>query len=253
MTRYLKSVIAESSHPAIPFKDDSFVSLSYEELLLDEYEVDGTHPIYALLQASEYKKLFEQLPTAKNKTQIVQMPCLAAYKTLKTEFFEQKRLKKYIAELTGVYYFPFQVNFVRSDEKIFVIYTFNKDKLPWFSRSFMTPKYINDVPTVADVNLIDQYKSDTTEVRAQIKIWSDYVQYCDRMFSSTANQTLPYEEKCFIFRYEDMENITNDIFQLYEKLEDDTEHKLYNKFICHFAERARRITILVQRCPTAVK
>ena len=45
MTRYLKSVIAESSHPAIPFKDDNFVSLSYEELLLDEYEVDGTHPI----------------------------------------------------------------------------------------------------------------------------------------------------------------------------------------------------------------
>lgn len=103
----------------------------------------------------------------------------------------------------------------------------------------MTPKYINDVPTVADVNLIDQYKSDTTEVRAQIKIWSDYVQYCDRMFSSTANQTLLYEEKCFIFRYEDMENITNDIFQLYEKLEDDdAERKLYNKFICLFDERA---------------
>ena len=239
MTRYLKSVIAESSHPAIPFKDDNFVSLSYEELLLDEYEVGGTHPICVLLQASEYKKLFEQLPPEENKTQIVQMPCMVAYKTLKTEFFEQKRLKKYIAELTGVYYFPFQVNFVRSDEKVFVKYTFNKDKLPWFARSFMTPKYINDVPTVADVNLVDQYKSDTTEVRAQIKIWSDYVKYCDRMFSSTANQTLPYEEKCFIFRYEDMENITNDIFQLYEKLEDDdAEHKLYNKFICLFDERA---------------
>lgn len=36
-----------------------------------------------------------------------------------------------------------------------------------------------------------------------------------------------------------MENITNDIFQLYEKLEDDdAERKLYNKFICLFDERA---------------
>lgn len=239
MTKYLKSVIAESSHPVIPFKDDTFITISYEELLLDEYEIDVNHPICMLLKASEYKKLFERLPQEENKTQTVQMQCIVSYKTLKTEFFEQKRLKKHIAELTGVYYFPFRVDFVRFDEKVCVRYVFDKDKIPWFARSFMSPKYIQDVPTVADVNTVDQYKSDTTQARAQIKTWSDYIQYCDRLFYETANQSLQYEEKCFIFRYEDRENITNDFFQLYEKLEDDdTEHKLYNKFIYLFAERA---------------
>ena len=242
MTAYLKSVVAESSHPVIPFKDDTFITISYEELLLDEYEIDVNHPICMLLKASEYKKLFERLPQEENKIQTVQMQCIVSYKTLKTEFFEQKRLKKHIAELTGVYYFPFRVELVRFDEKVCVRYVFDKDKIPWFARSFMSPKYIQDVPTVADVNTVNQYKSDTTQVRAQIKTWSDYIQYCERLFYETANQSLQYEEKCFIFRYEDKENITNDIFQLYEKLEeDDTEHRLYNKFIYLFAERASDI------------
>lgn len=243
MTEYLKSAIAESSHPVVPFKDDSFIAFSYEELLLDDYELDVNHPICMLLQASEYKKLFEPLPQEENKTQIVQMQCLVSYKTLKAEFFEQKRLKKHIAELTGVYYFPFQVNFVRSDEKVCVKYAFDKDKIPWFARSFMSPKYIQDIPTVADVNAVDKYKSDTTKVRAQIKTWSDYIQYCDRLFYETADQSLQYEEKCFVFRYEDKGNITNDIFQLYERIEDDnTEHKLYNKFIALASEPASNIS-----------
>ncbi len=239
MTEYLKSAIAESSHKVIPFKDDNFIAISYEELLLDAYEIDIKHPICTLLQASEYKKLFDQLPPEEKKTQIVQIQCLVSYKTLKTLFFEQKQLKKYIAELTGVYYFSFQVDFIRTDEKVHVKYSFHKDNIPWYARSFMSPKYIQDVPTVADVNAVDQYKSDTTELRAKIKTWPDYIQYCDHLFSETADQSLQYEDKCFIFRYEEKANITNDIFQLYEWLEDDnTEHKLYDEFIRIFSGQA---------------
>lgn len=54
-----------------------------------------------------------------------------------------------------------------------------------------------------------------------------------------------------------MENITNDIFQLYEKLEDDdAERKLYNKFICLFDERASDVVAnydINAEMPTAVK
>lgn len=243
MTKYLKSAIAESSHPVVPFKDDNFVSLSYEDLLLDEYETDATHPICTLLQANEYKKLFDPLPQKEKKAQTVQIPCLISYKTLKTVFSEQTRLKKHIPELTGVYYFSFQINFIRTAEKVQAKYTFDKDNIPWYARSFMSPKYIQDVPTVADVDTVDKYKSDTTEVRAHIETWSDYIRYCDQLFSETADQTLPYEEKCFIFRYEEKAHITNDILQLYEKLEEDnTEHKLYDEFTCLFTEQASNIT-----------
>ncbi len=243
MTKYLKSAIAESSHPVVPFKDDNFVSLSYEELLLDKYEINAAHPICTLLQTNEYKKLFEPLPQKEKKAQTVQMPCLVSYKTLKTVFSEQKRLKKHIAELTGIYYFPFQINFIRTGEKVQVQYTFDKDNIPWYARSFMSPKYIQNIPTVTDVNLVDKYKSDTTEVRAQIKTWPDYIRYCDQLFSETADQALPYEEKCFIFRYEEKAHITNDLLQLYEKLEEDnTEHKLYDEFTCLFTEQASNVT-----------
>lgn len=242
MTKYLKSAIAESSHPVVPFKDDNFVSLSYEELLTDEYKITATHPLCALLQANEYKKLFEELPKEEQRTQTMQMSCLVSYKTLKTVFSEQTRLKKHIPELTGVYYFPFQINFVRTAEKVQVKYTFDKDNIPWYARSFMFPKYIQDVPTVADVDTVDKYKSDTTEVRAHIETWSDYIRYCGQLFSETADQTLPYEEKCFIFRYEEKAHITNDILQLYEKLEEDnTEHKLYDEFTRLLIEPARNV------------
>lgn len=106
----------------------------------------------------------------------------------------------------------------------------------------MSPKYITDIPSVTDVEIVDKYKSDTTEIRAKIKTWSDYVRYCDDLFAKTADLSLQYEEKCFIFRYEDKENITNDIFKLYEKLEsDEDEHKLYDNFTRASGEKAKNV------------
>lgn len=231
MTKYLKSVLTEYSHSVIPFKDDNFVDISYVELLTDEYDINDTHPLCVLLNSSEYNKLFEKFPKEKSEIQIVQVRCIASYKTLKTVFEEQERVKRYIPELTGVYYFPFTISFKRNPKAVTVKYEFNKDDMPWYAGSFVTPKYIKDIPNVASMEKVDDYKSGTTEIRAKINTWQDYIRYCDDLFNATANLSLKYEEKCFIFRHDmDKKAIVDPIVKLYESLEGETEHKLYDNF-----------------------
>lgn len=233
MTRYLKSVLLESVHPVVPFKDGDFVSLSYEQLLKGEFYIEKSNPLCELLKSVEYKKLFEELPEdEKNKNQALQMNCIVSYKTLKTEFFEQDRVKEYIPELTGIYYFPFTVDFLRDSETVKVKFIFDKNNLPWYARDFISPNFMNKLPIVASVESVNKYESDTTEHRAKIETWQDYVNYCDGLFNATANCSLKYEENCYIFRTDiDKKNITKPIVDLYESLENETEHKLYDNFI----------------------
>ncbi|MCD7872501.1 MAG: AAA family ATPase, partial [Clostridiales bacterium] len=152
---------------------------------------------------------------------------------MKTEFFEQQRQKKYVPELTGVFYFSFSIKLTRVDGGAQVKYCFDKDYLPWYARSFMSPKYLKSTPDVATVMDVDNYKSETTEQRSKIKNWKEYVDYCENLFNKTADLTLAYEPKCFIFRYDiNREKIVEGILQLYEEIEKDiSNHRLYNNFI----------------------
>lgn len=234
ITNYLKNALKSSLYPVIPFKDNNFISLTYDELLSDSYIIDSTHQLSSLLNANEFNKIFGNLSEEElKKTQTVQINCIISYKTLKTEFFEQHRHKKYISELTGVFYFDFSINFTRVDDGAQVKYCFDKDHLPWYARSFMSPKYLKLTPDVATVRDVDKYKSETTEQRAKIKNWKEYVDYCEDLFNKTADLTLKYEPKCFIFRYDiNREKIVEGILQLYEEIENDiSNHRLYNNFI----------------------
>lgn len=95
MTSYLKSVIVNASHPVIPFKEDNFVSISFEELLLDEFNVDETNPICILLRSGEHKKLFEALSKEdEKKVQTVQIKCIVSYKTFKNGIFCAATIEK---------------------------------------------------------------------------------------------------------------------------------------------------------------
>ena len=233
-TNYLKNALLESSHPTIPFKDNDFVSFTYDEFLEDSYDIDASHSICSLLNTKELEILFNDLPKEEqNKLQSVQINCVVSYKTLKSEFFSQERIREYVSELTGVYYFPFSIEFSRIDKGAHVTYHFNKNKTPWFARSFMFPKYIETTPIVASVKDVDKYKSDTTEIRAKIKCWKDYIEYCNGLFDATADSTIQYEDKCFVFRYDINRNIiVSEISNLYQKLIDDnSEHKLYDNII----------------------
>lgn len=232
-TRYLKNVLLESLHPIIPFKDENFVSFSKEDFLRDKYDINNTHPLCELLKSDEYKKLFEKLPKEQaEKTQIVEIKCVVSYKTLSKKFFEQERMKQYIPELTGVYYFPFMIIFTRISENVKVEYSFDKDETPWYARNLMSPKYLNTSPTVASVESVDKYKSDTTELRAKIDTWQDYLKYCDDMFNETADLSLEYEKKLFVFRCDiDKSGIIDPIVSLYETIEETSKHNLYENFI----------------------
>ena len=234
ITNYLKSVLKSSLYPVIPFKDNNFVSLTYDELLENPHIVDSTHPLSSLLNEIEFNKIFGEMSEKEKKNHhIVQINCVNSYKTLKTNFLNQTRYKKYIPELTGVFYFYFTIQFIRVDEGAQVTWLFDKDNLPWYARSFMTPKYMKSTPDVATVKNVDEFKSNTTERRAKIKTWNDYIEYCDDLFNSTADLSLKYEDKCFVFKYDmNKEKITDGILQLYEKIETNiNDYKLYNKFI----------------------
>ncbi len=233
ITEYLKNALKDSLYPVIPFKDNNFVSLKYEELLCESYSIDSNNKISSLLNTNEINKLFGKLGNGEKKEQEVKINCIASYKTLKTVFFEQQRHKKYIPELTGVFYFGFSLKFIRTDDSVQVKYCFDKDSLPWYAKRFMSPNFYESTPNVATVADVDKYISKTTDQRAKIKSWKEYIEYCDDFFNKTANLTLKYEPKCFIFRYDiNREKIVKGILDLYEEVEKNiSDHRLYNNFI----------------------
>ena len=109
ITKYYFSAVRSSKHPVLSFKDDDFVAVAYEDFYKNEYgNIDETHPMCKLLSEHDFKHLFQPF-TDKEKqngitTKDISIPCAVAYKTLKTSFYKQEKLKKYISELTGVYY-----------------------------------------------------------------------------------------------------------------------------------------------------
>lgn len=234
ITNYLKNALECSLYPTIPFKDNNFISLTYDELLNNSYNIESTHKLSSLLSANEFNKIFGTLSNQElKKTQTVQINCIVSYKTLKTEFFQQHRNKKHIPELSGVFYFNFSIIFTRINSGAKITYSFDKDCLPWYARSFLSPKYLKSMPEVASVENVDKFKSETTDRRAKIKNWNEYVSYCDDLFNETADLTLKYENKCFVFKYDiNREKIVEGISQLYEEIQNDnSNHKLYNNFI----------------------
>ncbi len=235
VTKYYLSAIKSSKYPVLPFKDDDFVAVPYEDFFRNEYGlIDETHPMCKLLSEPDFKYLFKPF-TDKEKqngitTKTVPVPCAVAYKTLKKDFYEQDKLKKYIPELTGIYYFLFDLDFIRNDDDITVKSRHNSDNIPWYSRSFLMPKAIKDLPDVAVMDQVNKYSSDNTYKRNLIKDdWQKYIQYVEDMFAETADTSLNYEDKCFIFRYKDVSGITSPIESLYESLlTDDHKHPLYD-------------------------
>ncbi len=236
ITKYYLSAVKSSEYPVIPFKEDDFISVSYEDFLANDYGyIDKTHFMCKLLSESEIEELF--MPFTDKEIQdskVIEkcVNCAVAYKTLKTDFYQQDRLKKYIPELTGVYYFFFDVVFTRVNDNVTVKCIHDSNNIPWYSRSFMSPKAIKDLPDVAVMDRVNKYSSDNTYRRNQIKDnWQKYIQYVEDMFAETADTSLKYEDKCFIFKYEDMSGAVSDIENLYEKLlTDNKKHPLYDKF-----------------------
>lgn len=233
ITKYLKDVLNSSCYPVINFKDNDYIYYSYEEFLKDEYEVDITSPICTLLTPNEIKKMFdEETKDSENKKTIV-IECVTAYKTLKTSFHVQTQMKKFISELTGIYYIPFDVKFTKQDNKVYVTHCYNKNKNPWYPICFLLSNLSNVFPKVTEKNLVDNYLKDTTYIRNKIDNWEQYIEYCDKFFQSTGNLNLEYENKCFIFRYDmNRDGIIKNIDELYDNiLESNTTHELYNNII----------------------
>ena len=237
ITKYYFSAVRSSKHPVLSFKDDDFVAVAYEDFYKNEYgNIDETHPMCKLLSEHDFKHLFQPF-TDKEKqngitTKDISIPCAVAYKTLKTSFYKQEKLKKYISELTGVYYFLFNLRFICNDDAITVKCEHNRDKFPWYSQSFLSPKATNSLPNVANMDQVDKYISDNTYKRNLIKDdWQKYIQYVDDMFNETADTSLKYEDKCFIFRHEDASFFISSIESLYESLlTNDQKHHLYDTF-----------------------
>ncbi|MCD7872502.1 MAG: hypothetical protein LUG21_04245 [Clostridiales bacterium] len=67
ITKYLKNALIDSLYPVIPFKDNNFISLTYDELLNDSYIIDSTHKLSSLLNTNELNKLFGRLPKEEEK------------------------------------------------------------------------------------------------------------------------------------------------------------------------------------------
>lgn len=231
LTSYLYSVLKESENPVLPFRDENFIILSNDELKNGLLEIDATHPLCSLLSATEFKKLFEAVPTKSEES--ISVPCVVSYKTLKTEFFLQSRLKNELPELTGVFYFSFEAEFCRKDAIFSVQFHFDNTKLPWFARSCMEPNYLDCKAYVAKVADVDTYAKNTTEQRAQIQKWFEYVEYCETFFQKTGNTALEYEKHCYVFRYDiQQDKINSGLSTLYQKLlESEGTHPLYDTIV----------------------
>lgn len=236
LTRYFKSAVVQATKPIISFKNNDFAILSFNSLQYNSFDKTEIDDLNLLLNDTEYHNLYEKdFYDLKPWESVVAFNTIISYKTFKTTFDNQNRLKKDIEELTGVFYIPCILRFNRYKSDVSIAFSIPEDNnnLPWFSRKFMKPTLFDNIPMVTSVEEADRYLSDSTAIRNKIDTWSDYIQYCKCYFDSVENKELQieYEDKCFVFRHSII-NSTEGLAKIYEDLlSQNKEHPLYNKFM----------------------
>lgn len=235
MTDYFYKVIHSNRHPTISFKNENFVSFSFEEIKCGYYIVKENDKICSLLNSSEFIILFDCLSCNDKKEKefplIFNISCVLSYKTLKT-MFEYGTKNDYKEELAGVFYILVDLEFSRDkNDKVSVSFKFDKDNDLRFSRAFIQPTCDVRMPVVTSKDKIDEFLKNTTEKRVKIVKWEDYIDYCNDLFNNTADLSLEYEENCYLFRYNYIDS-TMHIEELYKDLlASNKSHILYDRFM----------------------
>ena len=235
MTEYFYQVIQSTKHPVISFKDNDFVTFSFDEIKQTNFVVNPNDEICCLLSEKEYMVLFKELSLAEKKNIkfpiICKISCAISYKTLKTKFNYGVKKNDELEEMTGVFYIRADLLFSRhEDDTVSAVFSFDIKNLPWFSRAFINPTYNEKISVVTSEDKIDAYLETTTEKRVEIDSWKEYINYCDDFFNSTADLSLGYEANCYLFN-KSFIDCTTHIETLYSDLRENTKlHLLYDRF-----------------------
>lgn len=235
MTDYFYQVIQNTKHPVIPFKDNEFVTFTFNEIKRVGFIINPNDEICCLLSQNEYIELFRELSLTEKKNirfpMVRKISCAISYKTLKTKFNFGIKKNDEVEEMTGVFYISADLIFSRdANDIVSAAFGFDKGNLPWFSRAFIKPTCNEHLSVVTSEDKIDAYLETTTEKRVKIDNWKEYIDYCDDFFNSTADLSLDYEANCYLFKNKSIDS-TKHIEALYKDLMlTQKPHLLYDRF-----------------------
>ncbi len=160
ITEYFRNAVAAASQPNIDYKDEKFITITYESLLA------GFIPPESAGDLSNGKS--------------GSLNIIIALKTLSTKFSDSTRDNEDIDEMTSILFVPAKLSTTGK------LYMPDDDKMPWIPREFLSPM-IDPQISIGSIRVYDLFFETTTDVRNQIDSWKDYLIYAVDLFEFVTN------------------------------------------------------------------
>ncbi len=233
VTEYYKEILKYNDRPIIPFKDGDFIISSIDELYNNDILIEINHKLCTILNDSEKRKLFEKMNIEYDYEKTVEKDCAIAYKSLITNFNKQSKTKEEIADLTGVLYLIINITFKRKflfkedKDTVVAYFSFNKKNFDkkisnciYVADEFVYPNYTDRFPCVTTNEKLNTFLTHTTDYRAKIDNWVDFIKYAEYLYMNTFDKAIEYENNIYIFNYKQAKT-TLKIEDLYKCLSEE--------------------------------